>query len=117
MVRVHHINLGVPPELEAAEGAFLVEILGYRRYEPQPDRQATGANWFDADDGTQVHLSLDAQHRPARLAHTAIEVGDQAPVIRDRLVEAGIDFREASLDGVDILICTDPAGNRWELRG
>jgi hypothetical protein len=30
MPRFHHANLGVPPGLDEAQGAFLVDVLGYR---------------------------------------------------------------------------------------
>ena len=37
MPRFHHANLGVPPGLDEAEGAFLVHVLGYRKMEVPPD--------------------------------------------------------------------------------
>ena len=116
MPRFHHANLGVPPGIAEAEGDFLVDILGYRRMELSPESETFGARWYEADDGTQIHLSVDPEHRPGALAHTAIEVGDDAAQIEARLEAASMDFRVAMLDGVRILICHDPAGNRWELR-
>jgi len=116
MPRFHHVNVGVPPGLAEAEGDFLVDILGYRRMELSPEREASGARWYEADDGTQVHVSIDPEHRPAALAHTAIEVGDDAASIEARLETASMDLRVAMLDGVHILLCHDPGGNRWELR-
>jgi hypothetical protein len=72
--RFLHANLGVPPELAKAEVHFLVGVLGYRHVAPPPPLSGFGAHWYEADDGTQVHLSLDPNHVPAAMAHTAIDV-------------------------------------------
>jgi catechol 2,3-dioxygenase-like lactoylglutathione lyase family enzyme len=116
MPTLHHVNLGIPPDLADAEADFLVGILGYRRVEPPQLAAEFGARWFEADDGTQVHLSLDPEHTPAAMAHTALHVGDEADGIATRLTHAGVRFKAAEFDGVRILLCKDPAGNRWELR-
>jgi catechol 2,3-dioxygenase-like lactoylglutathione lyase family enzyme len=116
MPTLHHVNLGIPPELADAEADFLVGILGYRRVEPPQPAADFGARWFEADDGTQVHLSLDPAHAPAAMAHTALHVGDDADVIAMRLTDAGIRFKAGEFDGVRLLLCKDPGGNRWELR-
>jgi catechol 2,3-dioxygenase-like lactoylglutathione lyase family enzyme len=116
MPTLHHVNLGIPPDLADAEAEFLVDILGYRRLEPPQLAAEFGARWFEADDGTQVHLSLDPAHSPAAMAHTALHVGDDADAIARRLGDAGMKSKAAEFDGVRILLCKDPAGNRWELR-
>jgi len=117
MPKFHHANLGVPPELADAEGDFLVGILGYRHVEPSPVALGFGARWYEADDGTQVHLSIDPEHRPAAKAHTAIDVSGECEAIEERLRSSGTPFSEGGLDGQKVLICKDPAGNGWELRG
>ena len=83
MPTFHHANLGIPPDLAEAEADFLVDILGYRRLEPPQAAADFGARWFEADDGTQVHLSLDAAHAPAAMAHTALNVGGESEAIAD----------------------------------
>jgi len=117
MPKFHHANLGVPPELADEEGDFLVGILGYRKLEPPPIARGFGAMWYEADDGTQVHLSLDPDHRPAAQAHTAIDVSGESEAIEERLNAAGVPFTAGDFDGLRLLICKDPAGNGWELRG
>ncbi|ABW13175.1 conserved hypothetical protein [Parafrankia sp. EAN1pec] len=117
MSRFHHANLGVPPDAADAEAEFLVGVLGYRRLEPSSVALGRGARWFEADDGTQIHLSLDPDHVPAAKAHTAIEVGADCAAIEARLTAAGIPFTAGDFDGRRIVICRDPAGNGWELRG
>jgi catechol 2,3-dioxygenase-like lactoylglutathione lyase family enzyme len=117
MPTFHHANLGIPPDLADAEADFLVDILGYRRLEPPKPAADFGARWFAADDGTQVHLSLDPAHVPAAMAHIALEVGGDSDAIATRLTNAGVRFKSAEFDGNRIILCKDPAGNRWELRG
>jgi catechol 2,3-dioxygenase-like lactoylglutathione lyase family enzyme len=112
MPRFHHANLGVPPGLDDAEGTFLVDVLGYRKLEVPPDLQGR-ARWYEADDSSQIHLSVDPEHRPAARAHTAIEVDHD---IMRRLDASGIAYQSTGRDGMTVVFCEDPAGNRWELR-
>jgi hypothetical protein len=116
MPTFHHANLGIPPDLAEAEADFLVGILGYRRLEPPKMAADFGARWFEADDGTQVHLSLDPAHAPAAMAHIAIAVSGECDAIITRLTDTGTPFKATEFDGTRIVLCKDPAGNRWELR-
>ncbi len=116
MPTFHHANLGVPPELAEAQTDFLISILGYRHLEPPEAARGFGARWFVADDGTEIHLSLDEDHRPAAMAHTALVVGDDSAAIEERLTAAGIAFKAGEFMGLRIVNCKDPAGNSWELR-
>jgi len=112
MPRFHHANLGVPPGLEDNEGEFLVDVLRYRKMDVPADLVGR-ARWFEADDGSQIHLSIDPEHKPAAAAHTAIEVDD---AIEARLEAAGIAYRAGEREALRVVLCEDPAGNRWELR-
>jgi catechol 2,3-dioxygenase-like lactoylglutathione lyase family enzyme len=116
MVRLHHVNLGIYEDGLDAQAEFLVDVLGMHRVDPGPDLQGR-ANWFEDDGGTQVHLSRDPDHRPAARAHVAVEIGDELPVIEKRLQAAGYDTDAMEFDGRRIVVCCDPAGNKWELRG
>jgi len=114
----HHANLGVLPDGIAAESEFLVDILGYRLIEVDEEIRRLGAHWFEADDGSQIHLSADPDHRAARRAHTAIEYGSGLDGVLARISEAGVDFSESLRPGFPrVVTCRDPAGNLWELRG
>jgi catechol 2,3-dioxygenase-like lactoylglutathione lyase family enzyme len=116
MARLHHVNLGIPVGGTDAEAGFLVDVLGYRRVEP-PAALASVANWFEYEDGTQIHLSEDPGHRPAARAHVAVELGDDLAALEQLLEEAG--YATTPIEGGDrrVVFCQDPAGNRWELRG
>ena len=118
MPRFHHVNLGVPPDAKAAEATFLIEVLGYRQVDPGERLTAMGANWFEGEDGAQVHLSADPDHHPSARAHVAVELGDDLPTIEQRLSEGGYDVRRVGGDAdLRVVFCRDPAGNQWELRG
>jgi len=118
MPTFHHVNLGVlADDVDALEG-FLVEVLGYRRVDLDDRLKKFGARWFEADDGTQVHLSIDPDHRPAARAHVAVSYGPQLADIESRLQKASVEFDAADRPGFPRVVnCHDPAGNKWELRG
>jgi hypothetical protein len=115
----HHVNLGLPPGGLEAQADFIVDVLGYHRIEV-PDSLVGRANWFEADDGSQIHLSEDPNHRPAERAHVALHYGEELDALRERLQAKSWEFTESdgAAMGRGITIFTaDPAGNRFELRG
>ena len=118
MVNFHHVNLGVPVDGLDAEAGFLIDVLGYQRVKVDRELQQMGVNWFEADDGSQIHLSPDPDHRPAARAHVAVSFGAALPDVELRLKEGAIEFESSHRPGFPaVLFCQDPAGNRWELRG
>ncbi len=122
MPRHHHANLGVTPGGIADIHRFLVDLLGYRAVDVSLETATFGGAlyWFEAEDGTQIHLSEDADHRPAERAHLAIEFdADDLAVVERRLSEAGVSFKAGSPGPgfPRVVFLRDPSGNRWELRG
>ncbi len=115
MLRFHHVNLGVPEGGAEAEAQFLVDLLGYRRLDPPAEFPS--ARWFEGDDGKQIHLSEDPEHRPAARAHVAVELGDGLADLEQRLEKIGYPFTARDTMDLRVVFCQDPAGNRWELRG
>jgi len=113
-VLLHHVNLGVPDGGIDAQSAFLIDVLGFHRIEPKPEIAAY-VHWFDDDNGIQIHLSVDPDHRPAARAHVAVST-DDLDGLQKRLESSDIAFTTNAFDGIDILNCLDPSGNRWELR-
>jgi catechol 2,3-dioxygenase-like lactoylglutathione lyase family enzyme len=116
MPRLHHVNLGVPPELADAQCAFLTEVLGYRRVDVPSEIAARGALWFEDEQGQQIHLSLDPDHHAPARAHTAIELGADAGRVEAQLATTGTPTQVFDGGDVRVLFVEDPAGNRWELR-
>jgi catechol 2,3-dioxygenase-like lactoylglutathione lyase family enzyme len=117
-VRLDHVNLCVPTDGVPAETRWLVDILGYQTAEPGPEASRFGTvHWFEAEDGTQVHLTVDAEHRPSGRAHTAIHVGDVLDDVIARVESSGQTTSAITFDGGRHVFATDPAGNLWELIG
>lgn len=116
MLRFHHVNLGIPVGGADAEMRFLVDLLGYRRVQPSPGVPAT-ARWFEGEDGAQVHLSEDPEHRAPARAHVAVVIGDELPALERRLDDGGHHYDVANIQDRRVVLCRDPAGNLWELRG
>lgn len=116
MLSLHHVNLGVPPGGKDAEASFLVDFLGYRRVGLTQGTTST-ATWFESDDGKQIHLSEDEHHQPAARAHVAVELGENLREVELSFERAAYPFDVSDGDDRRTVLCCDPAGNRWELRG
>jgi catechol 2,3-dioxygenase-like lactoylglutathione lyase family enzyme len=112
-MRLHHINVTVPPGRSKPIAAFYCDVLGFAPI-TRPDNERAGV-WLEMGDGTQLHLS-EREGAPHPEQHFALMVDDLSAV-RVRLGEAGAGFQPA-----DDLFNTggrgftfDPAGNRIEL--
>ncbi len=116
MLRLHHVNLSTPVGGAEAESAFLTHLLSYRPVEPTPETPPA-ARWFEGEDGTQIHLSEDPDHRPSTRAHVALEVGESLGALEAKLDAAGLEYSARDGERLRVVFCQDPAGNRWELRG
>jgi catechol 2,3-dioxygenase-like lactoylglutathione lyase family enzyme len=109
------VNLGIPVDGVDSQSAFLVDVLGFRSIDPGDDAATRGAIWFEGEDGGQIHLSIDPEHRPAARAHVAV-VLDNLTDVEDRLRAGGVNCSASETNGRKVVLCRDPAGNRWELR-
>jgi catechol 2,3-dioxygenase-like lactoylglutathione lyase family enzyme len=114
IVAVDHVQLAMPPGLEAQAEAFYCGVLGLERVPKPPPLAARGGCWFRHGE-VAVHLGVEEEFRPARKAHPAFVVDDLA-AFQAVCEEAGIEVR-LNPDGergrgayVD-----DPFGNRIEL--
>jgi len=124
---LHHVNLCVPPTLRDGAGdeqpgtdveRRWLEMLGYRRVDAGPEISAMAqVHWFEGDDGTQIHLTVDPEHAPSARAHTAIRLDEALDPIVARLETAGHRCNTIAFDGDRHVFANDPAGNLWELIG
>src|SRR3954469_16253463 len=85
MPNFHHVNLHVTPDRLDEQAAFLTDVLGYRRMAVDERMRGLGANWFQASDGTEVHLSMNP--------HAAIDYGGELAEVERRLESAGVEFK------------------------
>jgi catechol 2,3-dioxygenase-like lactoylglutathione lyase family enzyme len=121
LVAIKHVNLGIPVDGADAETAFLVDVLGYRPVEPPAELKARfNPMWFEGEDGCEIHLSADPEHRPAEKAHVAVWLDDLS-LVEQKLTSAGHEWTSEQYTRENTLrravFTTDPAGNRWELLG
>jgi hypothetical protein len=116
MLRLHHVNLSVPVGGGDAEAAFLVDFLLYQPVALTPTTPPA-ARWFEDEDGAQIHLSEDPDHHPSARAHVAVELGEYLTTLEGKFEQAGYGYEAFDRESGRIVICRDPAGNRWELRG
>ena len=111
IVGIDHVQLAIPPAGEPAARRFYGEVLGLVEV-PKPDAmRARGGMWF----AEGIHLGIEDDMRPSAKAHPALLV-DDLDAVRDRLVAAGCDWRDATdAPGVRRGHTKDPFGNRIEL--
>ena len=114
VISLHHVNVTVPAELEAASKDFYGEVLGLKQIPKLATSRQSGA-WYEIGDA-QLHLSIDDE--PAQLSsrHICFTVSD--------LAETEITFRNAGLEiipdprpnpAVPRFYVRDPGGNLLEI--
>ena len=113
-MRIHHVQVAIPPESESAARAFWVDMLGFEVIAKPPAMRDRGGLWVRSG-SAEIHLGVEVEFQPARKAHPAVVVGDLAAVLA-RLHAAGHDTeRDDDIDGHRRVHTHDPFGNRVEL--
>ena len=113
---IHHVQLACPAGSEPALRSFYVGVIGLTEVPKPSVLAARGGCWFAMDDGSELHLGVEADFRPARKAHPGLVW----PLLEDlagRLTQAGHEVRWASPDeipGRRRFHTDDPVGNRLE---
>ena len=110
-----HVNVTVPPELEAATKHFYGEVMGLTQVPKPPTSRPSGA-WYLIGD-SQLHLSVEDEARaPLSSRHICFAVSD--------LAEAEKNFRDAGVEiipdarpvpGTARFYVRDPGGNQLEI--
>lgn len=114
IVGLDHVQLAMPPGLEAQAEAFYSGLLGFTRL-PKPDPLAArGGCWFQHGD-VAVHLGVEEEFRPARKAHPAFVVDGLAALI-EACQRAGVPVRpNPDRPQGQGAYLEDPFGNRIEV--
>jgi catechol 2,3-dioxygenase-like lactoylglutathione lyase family enzyme len=114
IVRLDHVQLAMPPGLEAQAEAFYAGVLGLERVPKPPPLAARGGCWFRHGD-VAVHLGVEEDFRPARKAHPAFVVDDLA-ALQTVCEQAGVEVRpNPDRERGRGAYVDDPFGNRIEL--
>jgi catechol 2,3-dioxygenase-like lactoylglutathione lyase family enzyme len=113
-VRLHHVNVVVPPGDTELVAPFYAETLGLRQVPKPSEGVAQSGAWFAIDGTTQVHVSeRDGVRHPQ--VHFGLVV-DDFDEVRRRLADAGAPWDDQpDLFGGRRGFTRDPAGNRVEL--
>src|SRR3954451_5294709 len=113
-MRIHHVNVVVPPGGTDAVVPFYAGVLGLRQVDKPAEGVAQSGAWFDIDDHSQVHVSeREGDVHPQ--SHFGLVVDDFDGVL-ERLGEAGAPWEDqAALFGGRGGFTRDPAGNRVEI--
>src|SRR5215468_8826494 len=88
VIALHHVNVTVPPELEAAAKTFYGTILGLKPI-PKPATSRRSGAWYEIGN-MQLHLSVEDEEPLLSSRHVCFTVSD--------LAEAEQRFREARVE-------------------
>ena len=80
-MRLHHVQVAMPPGGEAEARRLYAEGLGLTEVEKPADLAGRGGAWFRAHDAdgvvtAEVHVGVEEPFTPARKAHPALVVAD-----------------------------------------
>lgn len=126
-MRLHHVQVACPPGGEEAARRFYADGLGLTEVDKPEALRGRGGCWFRAYDAAgavaaEIHVGVEEPFAPARKAHPALVVDDEAELVRlaARLTQAGhpVDQRErTTFAGYLRFHVDDPHGNRVEVLG
>ena len=112
VLRLDHVNITAPEELEEEVVGWYETCLGLQRLEKPEGTRPKGA-WFGLGE-QELHVSVD-EHNPPQTAHVGIVVDDFEKVVT-RLRESGCHIEQAAvIPGRRRCYTRDPAGNRIEI--
>jgi catechol 2,3-dioxygenase-like lactoylglutathione lyase family enzyme len=115
MIALHHVNITVPPELEAAAKEFYGSVLGLRQV-PKPAASRPNGAWYQIG-VTQLHLSLEEGVNSVQSTRHVCFTVDDLNAAERRFREAGVeiipDTRPTA--GSPRFYVRDPGGNQLEI--
>lgn len=124
-MRLHHVQVAMPPGDEVAARRFFAEGLEMTEVEKPEELRARGGVWFRTWDEAgavtaEVHVGVEEPFVPARKAHPALVVASPAELDRlaDRLAGLGFEVdasQRTTFPGHLRFHTFDGHGNRVEL--
>jgi catechol 2,3-dioxygenase-like lactoylglutathione lyase family enzyme len=115
VTQLHHVNVTVPPELEAATKEFYGSVLGLQQV-PKPAAARQSGAWYQIGE-TQLHLSVeDKANGSMSSRHVCFTVSDLSAT-ENRFRDAGVEIipDPRPLPGTRRFFVRDPAGNQMEI--
>ncbi len=124
-MRLHHVQVAMPRGAEAEARRFYADGLGMTEVDKPTDLAARGGAWFRAFGAgdsvvAEIHVGVEDPFVPARKAHPALVVDDEAALdaLAVRLADLGfdVDRRERTTFPGHLRFHTyDGHGNRVEV--
>ena len=116
VLRIHHVQLAMPPGGEGEALAFYGGVLGLRPLAKPQHLEMLGGMWFECTGSSmQLHLGVEEAFRPAKKAHPALLVDDLAAVEAAVRAAGRPVSVETQLEGFRRFYTEDPFGNRLEV--
>jgi len=115
ITELHHVNVTVPPELEAATKDFYGAVLGLKQV-PKPAAARQSGAWYQIG-ATQLHLSVeDEETGPLSSRHICFAVSDLAAAEK-RFRDAGVEIipDPRPVPRTQRFYVRDPGGNQLEI--
>ena len=115
VVSLHHVNVTVPPGLEAETKHFYAEVVGLKQV-PKPSTARQSGAWYQIG-YNQLHLSVEEEERgPLSSRHVCFTVSDLAEA-EERFREAGVEIIPDArpIAGTRRFYVRDPGGNQLEI--
>ncbi|MEU4453132.1 VOC family protein [Nocardioides sp. NPDC023903] len=120
MMRIHHVQVGMPTGHEDEARTFYADGLGLTEVPKPAELAKRGGAWFRSPGGAEIHLGVEDPHRPQAKAHPALAVETEADLEATgaRLARLGFDVdwsQRHNADGFERFHVRDPFGNRVEI--
>jgi catechol 2,3-dioxygenase-like lactoylglutathione lyase family enzyme len=114
VVALHHVNVTVRAELEAAARNFYGEIMGLVEV-PKPPQARRSGGWYQIGPA-QLHLSVEDEAAGLSSRHVCFTVADLAGAEK-RFREAGVEIipDPRPVPGTLRFYVRDPGGNQLEI--
>jgi hypothetical protein len=113
-MRLHHVQLAIPPGSEGICRDFYCGVLGWTEIEKPEVLAARGGLWLQAGEH-QLHLGVEKDFRPARKAHPAFATA-RLDDLAAKLEASGRAVRwDDAIPELRRFYTDDAVGNRIEL--
>jgi len=113
---IDHVQLAAPPGCEGEARRFFGELLGLKELEKPAALAVRGGLWVQCGD-QQIHIGVEKDFRPAKKAHPALRVRDEAAIesLKARFNATGVATRDDhEIEDTARFFAEDPWGNRLE---
>jgi len=114
VTQLHHVNITVAPELEAATKDFYGSVMGLQQV-PKPATARQSGAWYQIG-ANQLHLSVEGEASPGQNSgHVCFTVDDLAETEK-KFRAAGVEIiPDPRPSGPPRFYVRDPGGNELEI--